>query len=444
MNRELAAIRPAPLLVRLLAITALGAAAALPFPSVTAPTFAFAGIVILLAAIDWLISRNDPHPQIERVLPSRLIKDRAATVIYQIRRPTGAATTVDLLDELPEALGGDLSTTGIKLGRRQRLDIPREIFPNRRGTFVPGPTLMLWRSRLGLFRLRAGVSSEGTVAILPPASIPQRRAGLSHRSLRDELGIKPRPVRGEGREFESLREYVPGDDPRHIDWRASARHARLQVRQYQTERRHTVFVALDTGRLMGAYVDGTSKLDHAINCAAALARASIGYGDRIGLIAFDRQLRLFVRPKSGRSGVGALVDATSSLVPELFEPDYRILVETLARHQKKRSLVVVITDFVESGASSELEAYLAVLARRHCVMLVALRDRMLREVDEREPALSRERLYRRLALQDLVAEREAVLARIGRFGAQVLDLDPAQVTAPVLNRYLAVRDAALI
>jgi uncharacterized protein (DUF58 family) len=444
MDRASTAIRPAPLLVRLLAIIALGAAAALPFPAITAPTFAFAGIVILLASIDWLISRNDPAPQIERVLPSRLIKDRAATVTYRIRRPLGAATTIELLDELPVALGGDLGIADIKIGRGQRLDISREIFPNRRGTFDLGPTLMLWRSQLGLFRLRNGVSREGAVAILPPASIPQRRAGLSHRSLRDELGIKPRPVRGEGREFESIREYVPGDDPRHIDWRASARHARLQVRQYQTERRHTIVVALDTGRLMGAYVDGTSKLDHAINCAAALARASIGYGDRVGLIAFDRQLRLFVRPKSGRSGVGALIDATSALAPESFEPDYRILVETLARHQKKRSLVVVVTDFVESGASSELEAYLAVLARRHCVILVAMRDRMLREVDEREPALSRERLFRRLALQDLVAEREAVLARIGRFGAQVLDLDPAQVTAPVLNRYLAVRDAALI
>jgi len=119
-------------------------------------------------------------------------------------------------------------------------------------------------------------------------------------------------------------------------------------------------------------------------------------------------------------------------------------VETLARQQKKRALVVVLTDFVEGGTSRGLEDYLAVLARRHCVMLVALRDRMLREVDEREPEISRERLYRRLALQDLVAEREAVLVRIGRFGAQVLDLDPSQITAPVLNRYLAVRDAALI
>ena len=444
MDRKWSAIRPSPLLVRLLALTALATAAALPFPALMAPALAFAGVVLLLAASDWAISRNDPAPQIERVLPMRLIKDRSATVVYRIRRAEGAATTISLLDELPEALGGDLRITGVRLGRGQRLDISREIVPARRGTFELGPTLILWRSYLGLLGLRAGISPKDAVAILPPASTPQRRAGLNHRSLRDELGIKPRALRGEGREFESLREYVSGDDPRHIDWRASARHSHLQVRQYQTERRHTVFVALDTGRLMGAYVDGTSKLDHAINCAAALARASIGYGDRIGFVAFDNALRLFARPRSGLGGVGAMLDATSSLLPSSFEPDYRILVETLARQQKKRALVVVLTDFVEGGTSRGLEDYLAVLARRHCVMLVALRDRMLREVDQREPEISRERLYRRLALQDLVAEREAVLVRIGRFGAQVLDLDPSQITAPVLNRYLAVRDAALI
>jgi uncharacterized protein (DUF58 family) len=444
MDRKWSAVRPSRILVRLLAVTGLAAGAALPLPFLMAPALAFAGIVILIAAFDWVISRSDPAPEIERVLPARLIKDRSAPVVYRIRRASGAATTTDLLDELPEALGGDLRITGVKLDRGQRLEIVREIIPARRGTFELGPTLILWRSHLGLLGMRAGVSTKSTVAILPPASTPQRRAGLNHRSLRDELGIKPRPLRGEGREFESLREYVPGDDPRHIDWRASARHARLQVRQYQTERRHTVFVGLDTGRLMGAYVDGTSKLDHAINCAAALARASIGYGDRIGFVAFDSALRLFARPRSGPGGVGAMIDATSSLASSSFEPDYRILVETLARHQKKRALVVVLTDFVEGGTSRGLEDYLAVLARRHCVMLVALRDRMLREVDQREPAISRERLYRRLALQDLVAEREAVLARIGRFGAQVLDLDPSQITAPVLNRYLAVRDAALI
>jgi uncharacterized protein (DUF58 family) len=126
------------------------------------------------------------------------------------------------------------------------------------------------------------------------------------------------------------------------------------------------------------------------------------------------------------------------------EPSYRVLVETLAQCQKKRALVVVLTDFVEGSASSELESYLAVLARRHCVLLVALRDRMLAELDEREPAITRDRLYRRLALQDLAVERAAALGRIRRFGAQTLDLDPAAVTVPLLNRYLAIRQAALL
>ena len=444
MNPAQRTVLPSPLLVRLMGIDALAAILALPFPSITAVAWTFLLLIILLTAIDWMNSRTEPAPELERVMPSHLVKGRAAAFVYRLRRITGDDTVVELLDELPEALGGDLIVHATKLNRGQRLEISREVLPNRRGTFPMGPTMMRWRSRLGLLRMRTRTQFAQTVVILPAASMPQRRTGLTHRSLRDELGIKPKAARGEGREFESLREYVPGDDPRHIDWRASARHTRLQVRQFQTERHHTVMIALDTGRLMGARVDGASKLDHAINCGAALARVSAGFGDRVGFVAFDRQLRLFVRPRSGRSGAGAAVEATSALNPAPFEPNYRILVETLARNQKKRSLLVLLTDFVEGGASRDLEDYLAVLAKRHCVMLVAMRDRMLQEVEEREPDISHDRLYRRLALQDLVAERETALARISRFGAQVLDLDPAQITTPVLNRYLAIREAALI
>jgi uncharacterized protein (DUF58 family) len=435
---------PSPLLVRLAGIGTLTAAVALPFPSITSVAWTFLLLIIVLAAIDWLVSRIDPTPELDRLIPSHLVKGRAVTFVYRLRRCAGDDTVVDLLDELPAALGGDSLVGPAKLGRGQRLEVSHEVVPNRRGTFPMGPTMMRWRSRFGLFSLRKRFQLGPTVVILPAGSMPQRRIGISHRSLRDELGIRPKVARGEGREFESLREYVPGDDQRHIDWRASARHTRLQVRQYQTERHHIVMIALDTGRLMGAMVDGESKLDHAINCGAALARASAGLGDRVGFVAFDRQLRLFVRPKSGRPGAGAAIEATSALTPAPFEPNYRILVETLARSQKKRALLILLTDFVEGGASRDLEDYLAVLAKRHLVMLVAMRDRMLHEVDQREPGISRDRLYRRLALQDLVAERETALARISRFGAQVLDLDPAQITAPVLNRYLAIREAALI
>jgi uncharacterized protein (DUF58 family) len=441
---ERAAVRPASRLVRLAALVALCALAAVVWHLLVAPVLASVAIAAALALLDWGISRNDPRPTLERILAPRMVKGRRAEAVYLLTRSGGPATTVSILDELPTELGGDLLIEDVALGVGQRCRPVRNLMPLRRGTCELGPTFILWRSRLGLLKFRATAPAKGTVAIVPAASPPARHAALTHRSLRDELGIRPRPARGEGSEFESLREYSVGDDPRHLDWRASARRGRLIVRRYQTERRHTVIVAMDTGRLMAAKSGGDSKLDCALDCAIALARLSGQFGDRVGLLAFDQELRAFAKPRAGAAGVGGLVEATLELRPRPFEPNYRVLAETLARHQKKRALVIVLTDFVEGSASRELESYLAVLARRHCVLLVAMRDRLLAELDVREPRIARAGLYRRLALQDLAVEREAALRRIAQFGVQTLDLDPARITAPVLNRYLAIRQAGLL
>jgi uncharacterized protein (DUF58 family) len=430
--------------VRIAGGIGLIAIAAIPIPILIAPVLAMLAILSALAGADLIAARREVTPSLERIIPDRLVKGRPANIIYKVSRRSGGATTFAILDELPSELGGDLLIDDVRIERGQSIEIQRDRSPIRRGTRELGSTFIVWRSRMGLFRIRAQVANGGSVAILPASSAPQRQSGLTQRLLRDELGIRPRPARGEGTEFESLREYVSGDDPRHVDWHASARRGRLIVRQHQTERHHTVMIAVDTGRLMAGQIDASSKLDHAIDCAIALARASKEYGDRVGFVAFDRELRVFTRPKAGFNGVGGIVRATLSLSPFPFEPNYRVLVEALARHQKRRALIVVLTDFVEGSASRELEEYLAVLARRHVVMLVAMRDRLLGDLDDREPAITRERLYRRLALQDLAGEREAALARIAAFGAQTLDLDPARITAPVLNRYLAIRQAALL
>ncbi|MGA8566507.1 MAG: DUF58 domain-containing protein [Candidatus Binataceae bacterium] len=437
---ERTAVRPASRLVRLAALIALCTLAAVVWHLLVAPALGLIATAAALALLDWGVSRNDPPPRLERILAARMVKSRRAEAVYLLSRPGGLATTVSILDELPAELGGDLLIENVALGAGQRCRLARDLMPLRRGTCELGPTFILWRSRLGLLKFRATAHAGRTVAIIPAASPPARHAALTHRSLRDELGVRPRRARGEGGEFESLREYFHGDDPRHLDWRASARRGRLIVRRYQTERRHTVIVAVDTGRLMAAKSAGDSKLD----CAIALARLSGQFGDRVGLLAFDQELRALAKPRSGAAGVGGLVEATLKLRPRPFEPNYRVLAETLARHQKKGALVVVLTDFVEGSASRELESYLAVLARRHCVLLVAMRDRLLAELDVREPQIARGRLYRRLALQDLAVEREAVLRRIAQFSVQTLDLDPARITAPVLNRYLAIRQAALL
>jgi len=436
-------IRAAPRLVRLLALAALCALAVAPFPILLGPALVMIGALAVFTVADWHASRGGAAPAAERIMPEHLVNGRSARIVYRVSR-FGAATTIAVLDELPSDLGGDLMIESVRLADGESVELAREITPRRRGIRPLGPVYLLWSSPMGLLRMRGTIAAARTIAVFPPASAEPHRGALSQRSLRDELGIRPRRARGEGSEFESMREYTVGDDPRHVDWHASARRHRLIVRQHQTERRHTVMIAVDTGRLMAARSGGDSKLDHALDCAVALARASIEFGDRVGLVAFDRELRLMVRPKAGRRAAAALVEATLGLEAEPFEPNYRVLAEALARFQKKRALVVVLTDFVEGGASRELEAYLSVVARRHVVLLVALRDRLLAEADEREPEISLERLYRKLAVQDLVAEREAALGRIARLGAQTLDLDPARINAPVLNRYLAVRQAGLL
>jgi uncharacterized protein (DUF58 family) len=438
------AVRPSSRLVRIAAATALCALIVIAWPALLVPVVIFAAVILTLALIDWTISRNDPVPKIERVLPERLVKDRTFTIVYKLLYQGPVATTVSLLDELPTDFGGDLIIEDVELEPDRPLELARDLVPKARGLCEIGTTSVLWRSRLGLLQFRAKAFGGDRVAVLPSSVQAVKRNGLIQKSVSEELGLRPRPARGEGAEFESLRDYVEGDDPRHVDWHASARRRHLIVRQYQTERHHTVFVAIDTGRLMAARADSVSKLDHAINSAVALARASMEYGDRVGLIAFDRELRAMVQPKAGSAGMGQIIEATLNLNPHPFEPNYRILVEALARHQKKRALIVVLTDFVEGSASSELESYLALLTRHHCVMLVALRDRLLAELDHREPAITRDRLYRRLALQDLAVERAAGLGRIRRFGAHTLDLDPAAITAPILNRYFAIRQAGLL
>jgi uncharacterized protein (DUF58 family) len=434
------AIRPSPRIVRWTVSAAIFALVSVPAGFLFVPAIAFVAALAMLVFIDWSISRKDPPPRLTRELPERVVKGRPATVTYRVK--STIAASISILDELPADLGGDLLIERVAL-TLDAATITREVVPLRRGTHDLGPTYLMWDSRLKFFRYRSVALSAGKVAILPPASSSERRTALSHRSIHDELGMRPRPARGEGREFESLREYFPGDDPRLVDWRATARRGRMMVRQYQTERRHTVMVAVDTGRLMAARAEGNSKLDYALDCAIALARASKEFGDRVGFMAFDRELRMLIRPRAGVGSLSGLVEASAHLTASAFEPNYRVLADTLATHQKKRALIIVLTDFVEGSASRELESYLRVIARRHVVLLVALRDRVLAEIERRDPEITRERLYRRLALQDLVVEREAALARIGRFGAQTLDIDPAEINAPVLNRYLAVRQSSL-
>lgn len=430
---------------RLLALVA--AWTGLAVAAVLLPELRFAVLPALLAlcaavVADFVLVLREPPLVLERVPPDRLVVDAEAEVALVVSNPGGTACTAQLFDEVPRSLAPeDPVFRGVSLepGASQRLVYG--LCPRRRGDHRFGVAAALASSPLDLLRRRTLLETDAPVRVYPDTSRYLRRDVLDPRAILASLGVRPTRQRGEGTEFESLREYVRGDDPRRIDWRASARRGHLVSRLYQHERSHRVVVAVDTSRLMGALTGGgeigdPSKLDHAIEAALALVYASLTGGDQTSLVAFDSALRASLGPKRQRSDLGHFVEALCPLDSRLVEADYRGLVRDLMVAHRKRSLVVVLTDFAGLDAS-QLVAPFALLARRHRVLVVALRDRVFDGLEG--SSQSEGGLYRRIALDDLAREREEMLARLRRSGLETLDLVPEEVVAPVLNRFLALR-----
>jgi uncharacterized protein (DUF58 family) len=266
--------------------------------------------------------------------------------------------------------------------------------------------------------------------------MPAQARSLQSRKLRPERGLSRARPRGASMEFASLREYCPSDEPRRIDWRASARARRLMVGDVHLERSHAVLIAVDCGRLMSGHATRTaSKLDCALGSSIDLAQACIRNGDRVGFLALDRELRAFVAPQRRSAVLASILEATLEVTPSAHECSYRKLLEVLRERQPRRALIVVLTDFTEGGHAHELETYLALLARKHVVLMVGIRDVLLRELDRAQPTVAGLGIYRRLVLQELDVARATALSRLGKLGVHTLDLDAASITTPLLARY---------
>lgn len=418
-----------------------GALAVVVFP-VLWPVLAAAGVGIcaLLLSDASMLSRLPPV-HLRRLLPARAFVGRPATVQVVVEYAGPPAPVQVFEDVSPVDAGAAPAFVPVVAGGGAPAVLSYTLCPRRRGDLRFGRLIALLESPLGLLWRRV-VGDEGELlAVYPDTTRFLRPAALDPRRVLAAAGVRPRRERGAGMEFESLRESVPGDDPRRVDWAASARRGRPITRQYQHERNHTVLLALDSSRLMGARSDGRTKLDHAVDAALALGYAALVAGDRVGLVVFDRQVRGTVAPRPHRHALGPLVEVLRTVTPQLVEADYRVLVRDLSVRQRQRALVVLLTDFVEVDAATVL-APLAVLAGRHRILLVALRDRAYAALDAAAADVAVADPYRRLVLEDLLAERTRALHALARRGVQTLDLAPQQVTAAVLNRYLALRTGA--
>jgi len=430
---------PARALLSALAVWTAAAAAAVLLPWLWPAFVGALAALFALAACDAYLLQRRPPVAAARALPARAFVGQPARVELRLSHPGQGTVRVSVLEELP----GDVAA---REPRFEDVAVPPggtavsyAVRPRVRGDRALGPLLVYERSPLGLLRRRGRFAGDDVLRVYPDTARFLRPAALDPARLLAALGHKPARRRGEGMEFESLRDYVIGDDPRRLDWAASARRGRPVVRLHQHERNHVVLIAVDASRLMGARAGDGTKLDRAVEAALALAVAALGAKDRVGLVVFDRAVRAWLAPRSHRSELGAFVEALRPVQPRPVEADYGDLLRELSARQRQRALVVLLTDFVEAE-SARLAGPVAVLGRRHRVLLVAVRDPIFAELEPGGPGASAPLgLQRRIVLDDLLSERESALAALRRRGIDTLDLYPEAITAPVLNRYLALR-----
>ena len=299
-----------------------------------------------------------------------------------------------------------------------------------------------WRGPLGLVWLQRQDASAPPVTITPDiASVKEQALRLFARDA--PLGAKPLLDRGEGSDFHALKEFQTGMDLGDIDWKQSARHGKLIGREYRTERNHHVLLALDTGRLMSAPAAGLPRIDRAINAALLLAFVSLRMGDRVGLFAFDSRPRLASGLASGPAAFPLLQRLCAQVDYSSEETNYTLGLTALAGRLDRRAMVVVFTDFAYATSAELMIENVARLMRTHLVLFVVFRDAELEALVARAPETP-EDVSRAVIAERLQKQREGVIARLRRLGAQIVDAPPEGLGTALLNGYLDVKRRGLV
>jgi uncharacterized protein (DUF58 family) len=320
--------------------------------------------------------------------------------------------------------------------------------PTRRGTATYAAAELRVRSLLGLFEMRHRLGGTATLRVYPNFAAVSGYAWLAGDRRLSEIGIKSYPMRGSGIDFKQLADYRPGDAIRDVDWKATLRHGKPIVREYQDERDQRVVFLLDCGRRMradeGAASRHASHFDAALDALMLLAYVALKEGDEVGAMTFGggpSQARTVAARKGVRS-LNPLIATLHDVEPQPTQPDYRLAATDVMKTQTRRSLVVMLTNFREED-SDEIGTALRLMRTRHLVLVASLRERALREIAEQPLVVEKDAIE--VAGAHLFAQsRDAAFRRLAGRDALLLDVEPQRLAIDLVNRYRAVKRAGLL
>lgn len=311
------------------------------------------------------------------------------------------------------------------------------IIPVRRGIGDIGRLWLRWKGSLGLAWRQVQKQGGQSVAVMP--NIAAVRSPTVQIFLRDSLfGLIARKFRGEGSEFEALAEYQPGMDRRSIDWKGSARHSKLLAKEYETERNNQIVFALDCGAAMCEPVDGLPRIDRAVSAALLTAYVALKAGDRTSLFSFAAKPELSTPFLSGSRNFSRLQQAAATIDYRFQESNYTLALSSLQDRLKRRSLIIIFTDFTDLTAADLMLEAAARLIDKHLVLFVVLEDRELTSIIDQYPG-SADDVARAVTARNLLGQKKLVLTRLRHMGIDVIEAAHQDIGTRLINSYLTIK-----
>lgn len=378
--------------------------------------------------------------------PADLSVAREHDPILSVGRPNPITVRLGCSRPVRAALVRDESPAEMQPAQgAERLALPGvlrySLTPRSRGERRFGRTVVRVPGPWGLGYRQTALGQGETVRADADIAALRSYDALARRGRLWELGVRAQRRSGEGTEFERLREAVPDDPLRAINWRATARTGRLMAAELIPERAQPVIICLDHGRLMGVGAGSLTKLDHAVNAALLLIHVVLRSGDRAGLLGFSDRVTAAVSPRAGRAQLGRFIDAVRPLRAGDTESDYDEALTHLSRWQRRRALIAIFTDVLDPDQGAALVRQCGRLSRRHLPLVITVRDPAIDAAAHRPPA-DAGAMYARAVAGGLLADREDTLRLLRRSGVETLDADARTLSPRLVNRYLELKRRA--
>jgi uncharacterized protein (DUF58 family) len=414
----------------------LSLAAALAAPGFWAAGLGWSLLAVLLMGLDWVLGASVRRLTVDADLPDTLGVGRTGMANFALsfgdRTPAAMEVELDVNERF-----SIFPVRQMLASEKNHVSAAFRLTPLRRGEGRIEALWLRWTGPLGLTWIQRTHHLARLVAVVPDVqSVREEAMRLFQRD--SNAGLQFQLERGRGTEFHALRDFQLGHDPRQLDWKQSARHNALIVKEFRAEQNQHIVMALDTGRLMSEPLQGQPRLDRALQAILLLAFVGLKLGDRVGLYAFDSKPRLRSGSVAGMRAFSALQRLASTLDYSDQETNFTLGLTQLAGDLEHRSVIVMFSDFSDTTSAELMLENVSHLMKRHTVLFVVFRDEELETMRRAEPNTARD-IGCSVIADLLLKEREVVLARLRQMGVEVVDIPADRLNAGVISAYLALK-----